>query len=162
MTPRLFAFIPFIFDHEGSVFENDPDDAGGATKFGIDQRSHPDVNIRGLTEDVAQAIYFHDYWAPLHCEELPKGVGEVVMDIGVNNGKDRAARWLQEAVGAKIDGKIGPLTVAAAVAHVPTIADELLARRESFYISIAKGSQAKYLKGWLNRNNDLRSWVEKL
>ena len=41
MTSRFYnKIIPWIFKWEGTVFEKDPDDPGGATKFGIDQMSH--------------------------------------------------------------------------------------------------------------------------
>lgn len=161
MTTRFKTWFNWLLKWEGTVFENDPDDRGGATKFGIDQRSHPDVNIRTLTRDQAAKIYWDEYWSPVRAEELPAGVGEVVTDIAVNNGLNRAGRWLQEAVGATVDGKIGPRTVAAAKAKSGTgaakaIAKALLDRREVFYKSIANGSQAKFLKGWLNRNNDAR------
>jgi lysozyme family protein len=35
----------------------------------------------------------------------------LVFDAAVNNGPDRAARWLQAAVDSEIDGQIGPATL---------------------------------------------------
>jgi len=52
------------------------------------------------------------------------------------------------------------MTLAAAKAESPVeLANALLARTEQHYRSIAKGRLAKFLKGWLNRNNDLRKFI---
>jgi lysozyme family protein len=144
-----------------AVATSDPADPGGLTKFGIDQRSHPNVNIRDLTKDQAAAIYHRDYWLPVRAHELPSPVGEVVFDIAVNNGKSRATRWLQGALGVESDGFIGPVTLAAAQkADAPEIAAMLLARRSGFYRRIARGAKSKFLKGWLNRNAALDQFAK--
>ena len=153
-------FIPWLYSWEGIVYENDPDDPGGATKFGIDKASHPNVDIKNLTADGAKQIYWDSYWNAVHAEELPTGVREVVANIGVNAGKRRAAEWLQAAVGAVVDGNIGPNTIALANAmDAKVLATKLLDRTEQHYRSIAKGTLSKFLTGWLNRNNDLRKLI---
>jgi len=162
MTPRFLAFWPFILEWEGSAYENDPDDEGGETKYGIDKRSHPNEDIKHLTEDRAKQIYFDSYWTKVRAEDLPLGVGEVCMDIGVNNGISRAAKWLQQDVGATADGIIGDKTIEASTAKGSAVAFDLLDRREQFYNDIAVGRMRKYLKGWLNRNHALRSRVQDL
>lgn len=162
MTHRFLAFIPFIFDAEGTVYENDPDDPGGATKFGIDQRSHPHEDIRNLTAERASEIYFESYWQKVKADQLPPRVGEVVMDIGVNNGTGRAIKWLQQEVGTTPDGVIGEATLTATASKGESVADALLDRREQFYKDIAVGRMQKFLKGWLNRNNNLRAWINRL
>jgi lysozyme family protein len=169
-TPRFLAFMPFIFEWEGG-YDNDPDDPGGETKYGIDKRSHPNEDIKNLTKERAQEIYFAEYWQKARCEELPKNVGEVVMNIAVNAGHGRAGKWLQQACNEfysgsdlVVDGSIGPKTIAAAVEVEQlfphkVLAEALLDRTEQHYRSIARGRLAKFLKGWLNRNNSLRRWV---
>ena len=42
--------IKVVLHHEGG-YVNDPQDPGGETNFGIAKRSHPDVDIKNLTED---------------------------------------------------------------------------------------------------------------
>lgn len=150
----------FLWTWEGTEYENVDGDRGGATKYGIDQRSHPDVDIRNLTEEKAKEIYRKDYWGKIKGGLLPEKVAMVVMDIAVNNGTGRASKWLQELVGVVVDGVIGPKTVNATnEADSLVLTEKLLDRREAFYRSIARGSQAKFLKGWLNRNNALRKLV---
>lgn len=150
-------YFEWLMKWEGEVFENDPADPGGATKFGIDQRSHPLVNIRTLTRDQAKEIYRAEYWQAVKADKLPWPLNWVVTDIAVNNGKSRAAKWLQEALGVTADGILGTVTIGAAErSDAMTIRNRLLTRRGYFYRSIAQGAQAKFLKGWLNRNDSLR------
>lgn len=166
-SPRFRRALDFVlkwetvFDRKGNpVAEYDPDDPGGLTKFGIDQRSHPNVDIRSLTKEIAAAIYHRDYWLPVRAHELPVPVGEVLFDIAVNNGKARATKWLQEALDVNVDGFIGPVTLAAAQKADPTeLGAKLIACRATFYRNIAKGRKSKFLKGWLNRNAGLREFV---
>ena len=160
MSPRFLNFMPFIFEWEGG-YDNDPDDPGGETKYGIDKHSHPNEDIKHLTKERATEIYWKDYWSKVRGDLLPKNVGEVVMNIAVNAGYGRAAKWLQQAIGANADGVIGPMTVErAGEQDAAKLAETLLDRTEAHYRSIARGSLAKYLKGWLNRNNSLRAWVK--
>lgn len=159
MTPRFLNFIGFILEWEGG-YDNDPSDPGGETNFGIDKRSHSGEDIKHLTKQRATEIYFESYWTRCHCEDLPKNVGEVVMNIAVNAGPARAGKWLQRAVGANIDGDIGQETVNASNRAGSGVAVILLDDTEEHYRSIARGKLAKYLHGWLNRNNSLRAWVK--
>lgn len=158
---RFLRWLEWLLQWEGTTFENDADDPGGATKFGIDQRSHPGVDIRGLTREAAAGIYWNEYWTRCRAHEMPARVGEVVANIAVNAGHGRAARWLQAAVGAAVDGAIGRRTLALVwQADGEALMEALLDRTEAHYRSIAKGRLAKFLKGWLNRNNSLRERVK--
>ena len=93
MTKRFLEFIPFIFKWEGG-YDNDPDDPGGETKFGIDKRSHPDVDIRNLTREGATGIYWRDYWERNACERMLSPLGEVFFNCCVNCGAGRARKLL--------------------------------------------------------------------
>jgi len=167
---RFLKWINFIFkwecvyDKKGNViFEDDKDDPGGVTKYGIDQRSHPKLDIKNLTKDQALQIYYDTYWLGVKADKLPKGVGEVIANIGVNTGKGNASHWLQNAIKVTSDGIIGPKTLKVAN-ETPTkeTIERLLTHLEGFYKSIATGKKAKFLKGWLNRTNSLREFVKTL
>ena len=105
------AFERVIGHERGYV--DDPDDPGGETKYGISKRSYPGEDIAGLTLDRAMEIYKRDYWDLCRCDELPDGVDFLVFDAAVNSGVHRSVQWLQEAVGATMDGVLGPRTLAA-------------------------------------------------
>lgn len=148
-------YFDWLIPWEGSVYENDPDDPGGATKFGIDQRSHPDVNIRNLTREQAKMIYFADYWLPCAGDKIPPRLAWALTDCAVNCGRTRGTQWLQSTLGVAVDGRIGPITIKAAKSN-PDAWVKLLQRREAYYRALAKkGRFGKFLKGWLNRNNSL-------
>lgn len=151
--------MPFIFAWEGG-YDNDPDDPGGETKYGIDKRSHPGEDIKNLSEGRAREIYWKEYWLKAKCDQLPPRCGEVVMNIAVNAGHGRAAKWLQQALGVAADGIIGSRTLEAAALYTGDLSAKLLDRTEEHYRSISRGKLAKFLKGWLNRNNALRRHVK--
>lgn len=129
-------FMPWILDWEGRVFEDDPDDPGGATKYGIDQRSHPDVDIKNLTETQAIAIYWSE-WLKDGCSILSSPYAEVFFNCAVNMGTGRSKQFDEVAKG---DSKT------------------FLALQEAKYrsIAVAHPTMQKYLKGWLNRTGSLR------
>jgi lysozyme family protein len=140
MSPRFLAFIPFIFKWEGG-YDNDPDDPGGETKYGIDHRSHPNVDIKNLTKDGAQQIYWESYWVKYGCEDLPPKLGEVVFNACVNCGAGRAQKLVDQS---------GP------------DASAFVAAQDSFYhrLAAAKPALRKFLRGWLNRTRDLRKYLQ--
>jgi lysozyme family protein len=175
-SPRFLAAVKFVLEHEAVfkrghymdwnfvVTENDPNDKGGLTKYGIDQRSHPDVDIANLTKEGAIDIYYHAYWLPSHAEEMPVGIGEVLFDIRVNGG--HGVSWLQEALqhtghDIVVDGVIGPKTIAAAKNAGREAIISLCDRREQYWQSvvIANPSQAENLEGWKRRGADLESYA---
>jgi len=168
MTPRFQAFIPLllalesVFNRDGSVrTEHDPDDPGGATKYGIDQRSHPQVEVAGLTEDSARAIYFAE-WVQAQAEALPARIGELIFDIRVNGGP--GAVWLQRFLGVNADGFLGPKTLAAARAldaagRAGAIKAICLQRDARFHrLAETNPRLGRFLNGWLARSARVRAF----
>lgn len=152
MTPFDRA-LSVVLGHEGGDSDHAAD-PGGFTRFGISQIAHPSVDVRNLTRDGAAAIYRRDYWQPMQCDEMPALLALCVFDCAVNQGRMAAARLLQEAVGATVDGVLGPKTLAAVYRH-PT--DRLLRRfmtaRAHRYI--ATGGFATFGRGWIARALDV-------
>lgn len=101
-----------LIGHEGG-YVNDPNDRGGETKYGVSKRAYPNVDIKNLTLDGAKAIYKRDYWDKIRGDELPPGLALLAFDSAVNNGAGAAVRWLQAAVGATVDGVLGPKSMEA-------------------------------------------------
>lgn len=87
------------------------------TRFGISAAAYPGLEIATLTLDDARAIYRRDYWERVRGDDLPPPLALLVFDAAVNNGVTRAARWLQQAVGATADGIIGPATLTRVQGH---------------------------------------------
>jgi lysozyme family protein len=103
-----------------------------------------------------------DYWLPPRCDLLRRQLDLVQFDTAVNMGVGRAVRFLQKSVGCAVDGDFGPATEdAAGACDLGTAIVKYCDEREAFYRQIVqrKPSQAKFLKGWMNRLNSLRREV---
>lgn len=138
----------FVVGHEGG-YDTTYDDPGNwtthiigvgelhGTKYGISAAAYPDEDIANLSLQRAQELYRRDYWDQIAGEHLPPPLALLVFDAAVNAGVGRAARWLQAAVGAATDGRIGPRTLEAVRAMVATkggasVCSEFLAFRMNF------------------------------
>jgi lysozyme family protein len=151
-------YIDKVLKHEGG-YSNDPTDRGGETKYGISKRAYPSLDIKSLTKDRAKEIYKRDYWDKNKCHLLPEGVDYVHFDTAINMGGGRASKLLQEAAGVKVDGIVGPMTIAAAQEINP---ERYLLLRLNYYCQIVRkrNSQAKYIGGWSNRIMDILKTLE--
>lgn len=110
MRDNFQTCLDHVLRHEGG-YVNHPNDPGGETNFGISKRSYPNENIKGMTKKRAGEIYRRDYWNAVRGDDLPYGLDLVAFDAAVNSGVSRGAKWVQGAVGAQQDGKIGPATL---------------------------------------------------
>ena len=116
-----------VFKSEGSKFVNHPADPGGATRYGVIQRTFnrycklhnmKPYSVKHLTKAVAKQVYKEFFWDPIKGDNLPLGIDYAVMDWGLHSGASRSSRWLQTLIskkGKKIatDGAIGPKTLVA-------------------------------------------------
>lgn len=100
------ACIPSVLRFEG-VYSNDEHDPGGETKYGIDKKSHPDLNIKNLTEADAIEIYRQEYWIRNDCDVVPEVLRFAYFDCCVNQGPGLAKKFIQKALGLQADGILG-------------------------------------------------------
>lgn len=89
----------------------DPDDPGGATKFGISQRSYPNLKISEVTREQAVDIYKKDFWDRYSIEMLPDYLRLVFFDACVNQGGSQSVQMLQHVLTVEPDGILGPKTL---------------------------------------------------
>jgi lysozyme family protein len=157
-----------IFHHEGGYVDH-PADPGGATNMGItfavlqSWRGKPITkqDVKDMTQDEAMDIYRENYWNPTKCPQLPDGVDLVMMDGSVNSGIGRAPKWIQLAVGAEPDGKIGPKTLAAINAADPVkIIDAALDARLAFLKRLKHWDV--FGKGWSRRVESVRKVAKEM
>ena len=94
-------------------YSNDPNDPGGETNLGISRSAYPHEDIAGMTLERAKALYLRDYWGPAGCDAVPPAIKFLLFDLAVNSGVKTAIRLLQRAVEARVDGDLGPRTLAA-------------------------------------------------
>jgi lysozyme family protein len=169
-----------IVAREGG-FVNDPDDPGGATRYGVTLKTLKalglDLNRDGridakdlgaLTPEKAAEIYVEHYFRRPGLAQLPEALQPAVFDMYVNAGAN-AVRILQRLLiemghRLAVDGVLGPRTVAAATAAAQVDAVLLaaaygIARRNYYYaLADARPSSRKYVRrrdggkgGWITR-----------
>lgn len=136
-------------------FRDVPGDPGGRTDHGISERSFPEAWKDGrVTVDEARAIYeqrFLDGWkiklipfAPLQAQ---------VLDFSVNSGLCGIMK-LQQLLGVKADGVIGPATLAAIAKGDPKVLNNrLVDERVLFLCRLVQKRPAQLpdLFGWCQR-----------
>lgn len=168
MTDFFYTWHDFVKRWEGG-WANDKHDPGGLTKWGVtirtiiakglDFNGDGAVNnayLRDMTEAQAVDLYRSDYWDVVRCGELPPPLALLVYNASVNQGPGRAAKFLQHAVGAAVDGRIGPNTMAAVAeswAENPRdVLQEFVARQAVHYSSLS--IVARFGLGWFRRLSD--------
>lgn len=137
----------------GSQIVDDPNDRGGLTKYGISQKAYPDVDIANLTKEEAISIYKRDYWDKMQLEQVPEEYRKHLFFSGVVSGTNSVVRDLQRAVGATVDGRMGPNTRAALENFSGNLEREMVVAQANRYVAIAERdpSQRQFLNGWMNR-----------
>ncbi|ODM47849.1 peptidoglycan-binding protein [Ruegeria sp. PBVC088] len=169
-----------IVAREGG-YVNDPDDPGGATKYGVtihtmrrlgldlDGNGRVDAaDVRQITREQAVTIFLTHYFLKPRIAELPEPLHATVFDMYVNAGGN-AVKILQRLLNqmgeqVSVDGAIGPQTIAAAArayAKAPHhMADAYGIARRNYYFRIADNRPAsrKYARtraggkgGWIKR-----------
>lgn len=175
-----------IVAREGG-YVNDPDDPGGATKYGVTihtmRRLGLDLtgdgavgvaDVKALSRADAERIFVDHYYRRPRIAELPEALQASVFDMYVNAGGNavkilqRLLRQMGQQVG--IDGAIGPQTIAAAqAAHRAApdhIADAYGIARRNYYFRLAdrRPASRKYARtraggkgGWIRRAEEFIS-----
>lgn len=128
--------------------------------------------IKALTKEQAKAIFKAEFWDRLHLDELPVQMAVLIYDAAVNSGRAQSVKLAQRGFNAcdcgeslEVDGVLGPLTIDALSSHnTQRVRQSILDSRVDFYWAIVnkRPSQKVFIRGWLNRVNDLREYVEGL
>lgn len=162
-APSVRQIAEEIVAREGG-FVNDPDDPGGATKYGvtigtmkalgIDLTKDGKVTIedvKALTQAQAVDIYVKHYFEKPGIAALPEALHATVFDMYVNSGAN-AVKILQRTLTTMgftcaVDGGIGPATVKAAQMAVGSqgglaMADAYGIARRNYYYALADGRPA--------------------
>lgn len=152
---------PFIRSWEGG-FANVPYDRGGPTKWGITIGTFRSVygknktveDLKAMTEEQWWHIYKVYFWDRWRADEIEsQAIAHIVVDWVWASGSP-GVRNVQKLLGVKVDGVVGPKTIAAMNGWVRGSRDlfyKIKLIRTAFINSIAVGTQAKFKKGWSRR-----------
>ncbi|MER8433543.1 glycoside hydrolase family 108 protein [Mesorhizobium caraganae] len=161
---RNFArALALVLKSEGGWSDN-PADPGGATMKGATlanfrryvKADAGKADLREISDEQVATVYRRFYWDAVAGAELPGGVDYAVFDFAVNSGPGRAAKYLQAAVGAVQDGRIGPATLSAVGARPSgAVIDDLCDARLAFLRRLP--TWPVFGKGWSDRVRSVRS-----
>lgn len=161
MESNFQRSLSLVLKWEGG-FVNHPKDPGGATNKGITlatfrryvKRNGTVDDLKRITDAQVSTVYRKQYWDAVKGDDLPSGVDYAVFDFAVHSGPARAAKYLQAAVGVDQDGKIGPVTIAAARGmNAVDLVAAICAKRMAFLKRL--NTWPTFGKGWTNRVNDV-------
>ncbi|QFS82484.1 putative Peptidoglycan domain protein [Roseivivax sp. THAF40] len=178
--PEVRRIASAIVAREGG-YVNDPDDPGGATKYGVtigtmrrlridlDGDGDTDIaDVRALSREQAVDIFLQHYYARPGIAGLPEPLQASVFDMYVNAGGN-AVKILQRLMGqmgfpVAVDGAIGPQTLGAcqkAFAEAGALlVDAYGIARRNYYFDLAdrRPASRKYARtragrkgGWIKR-----------
>lgn len=140
--------LDFTLKWEGG-YSNHPMDGGGATNFGITQATYnrfrmgknlTPQDVLSITPVEVEDIYRAMFWEPLQCDSRERKFAIALFDWGVNSGVRRVL-FKSEGI---------------------TDYRELCGIRREYFRSIAQGKNKVFLKGWMNRLDNLLSYLQEL
>lgn len=174
---RAEDIINKVIGVEGG-YVNNPNDSGGATRFGITEAVARQNGYMGPMKDlpvnIAQIIYKNQYWKPLKLDSIiiqSPAVAEELFDTAVNQGVTRAAMFLQRSLRVlnrqgrdypdiPVDGSVGPQTINAFSSFMwqrGKSGEKVLLRmlnclQGAFYIDLAekRSKDEDFIFGWFS------------
>ena len=159
MRENLDNALRWVLAHEGG-YVNHPKDPGGATNFGVTQRTYDNYrkrkgmsvrSVRAITSDEVAEIYKRQYWDAVKADDLPSGVDYAVFDYAVNSGPAKAIADLQREIGATVDKVVGDQTIGMTKEQDPFDLIERLCHR-----------RMRFLKGLRHWKTFGRGWTARV
>ena len=170
---EIKKLAPFVLKWEGG-FVNDPLDKGGATNKGVTmavwQKQGYDKNgdgkidvkdLKNLSDEDATKIMKKHYWDRCRADEIQdQRVANTLVDWVWCSGA-WGIKIPQKMLGLKADGIVGAKTLQAINKAPENFLQILYKERQEFLERIVKTNptQKRFLKGWLNRLEDLKNGI---
>ena len=141
--------MKYVLKFEGGFTMIDP----GGTNYGVMQHTYDAYRknhkltvkpVRNISIDEVYDLYYTDYYLKSGSDTLPAAIGFVHFDTSINCGVGQAAKFVRK------------------VNMSPDKENALnyLSLRDQFYRWLAANKNKKrFLKGWLNRDNELRNII---
>lgn len=174
-TGIVGAILASVIAVEGG-YTNDPDDPGGATKYGITEKVARDWGYQGdmadLSKSTALQIYETLYVKEPNFDafiEINPAIAHKLIDAGINVGTARVTLWLQKTLNAysrnginypliQEDGIVGKNTINSykalekiqgKVGACKLVLKSLDSYQTIYYMSLTQYD--KFLIGWMNK-----------
>ena len=157
--------IKKVLKNEGG-YVNNPQDKGGATKYGITEKvarqNEYAGNMKYLTENFAKEIYYKEYWLKCNCDIISKyysfNLAFLIFDFAVNSGVSNASKKLQIVLNdlgnaeLKTDGVIGKKTlleIEKLIGSINLVEFNYISKILAYYTAL--NQFGIFGKGWINR-----------
>lgn len=155
-------------------FVDHPSDPGGATNYGITQKTLDSWHraygtygfpVKNLTAFQARQIYKELYWDKLRLDECTnQKFATIIFDQGVNQGPMRSTERVQKAINhtvrgimLKPDGIMGPKTLHGINLSRRETMLTFFTMSQLYYAAIvrAKPEMSAFIKGWIKRTHHM-------
>ena len=159
--------VPFVLKYEGGI-SDDPQDAGGFTNKGITLKTFRSIygkdktkeDLINITDEQWGKIFKEYYWDKLKADDIEsQSVANISVDWAYNAGVSTVAKKIQNIIGTKPDGIVGSGTLKLInTKDSKELFEQIKAARIMFYKKLVekKPTNAKFLKGWLNRTEAIK------
>ena len=174
LDPRAQAIINRTIVIEGG-YVNDPNDSGGATKWGVTEAKARQYGYKGdmrdLPKSFAQDIAAHEFWFNNKLDKVAAiswKIAEEIFDTSYNAGPGGAWKIAQRALNLmnrlgkdwpdiSADGKVGPKTLEALAAAVKRRGEAHVFKclnvvQGAFYVELAERrvKDEEFFNGWID------------
>ena len=115
-------------------------------------------DLKNITDEQWDTIFLHGFWNKWQADQIgDQSIANLLVDWVYNSGK-WGIIYPQRVLGVKDDGIVGPKTIAAVNGcnNKEELFSKLWKSRENYYRRIARGEQARFLNGWMNRLSSIR------
>jgi len=168
--------IKYILDVEGGYSDYNSSTGDPRTNLGIIQSEYDKYrsskglssqNVKNISQDEAEEIYFVNYWIPTGCEQIYKYLPKTaitIFDFAVNSGLGGASSVVANALdipkGRFNNSMINSIIQIGTNVGDDTMFKNLVARRRINYKEIIKRKPQKavYGPGWQNRLDKLENF----
>lgn len=156
--------LKHILIYEGG-YVNNKNDPGGATNFGITQRtydSYTHKDVRDITPEEVSKIYEQGYWLAAKCDKIDSFMPITALchfDCAVNQGADTACRLIQRAINIEggnlvVDGILGSktFTTMAGLFDSQLCKSYLQIRKDRYDgLVVARPNMKEFISSWYHR-----------
>lgn len=178
VVPDMFdVVIEFVLKHEGDRYVHDLS-INEVSRMGITLATYRHYygkgnsnSIKNITKEEATEIYKNLFWKANNLDSISNigftKTAIALMDSEVNIGPNRANKYLQRIIGVKRTGVIDDDTLSKLRDTKITdddLCSTLIQTRKNFYARLVARDTVyvKYHKGWNNRLDDMKDFVEEI
>ena len=166
MTDRENKIVRFFKKWEGG-YSNHPLDTGGCTMIGVTIGTYRNYfgqdktcdDLKHIKDEEWLYIFRKGYYNLVKADNIINdSIALMVVDMAWMSGPITTIKQIQQCFNLKVDGIIGKITLAALNGDPKVVFNKLYQMRKNYFLKLVdkRPSNKVFLKGWLNRLNDIK------